>query len=185
MNLSEKKWTQLLTELKEHAIPDSEIGNVIVALAKPSEANRISRAKDTILSFLNHPNAWARHEAMWFISWGGLHDSKAAIFRALNDDPDPDNRSYAALCLSQMLRGTNDSEAVVKLRAKLLDESEEKLVRVACYAALLEIAGQRSGTEFVAGMKGFQDIDWDWVRGLTPGNPERTPKNGIIPAPGV
>jgi HEAT repeat protein len=169
MQLSEKKWTHLLTELKEGAIPDSEIGHAIVQLAKPLDANRVSRAKDTILSFLNHPNAWARHEAMWFIRWADLHDSKAAIFRALNDDPDPDNRSYAALCLSMMLQGTHDSEAVVKLRAKLLDESEEELVRVACYAALLEITGKRSGMDFEAGTKGFQDIDWDWVRGLAPG----------------
>jgi hypothetical protein len=73
---------------------------------------------------------------------------------------------------------------VVKLRTKLLDESEEKHVRVGCYAALLEIASQRSSTEFVAGMKDFQDIDWDWVRGLIPGNSGPTPKNGIIPGPG-
>jgi hypothetical protein len=168
MRLSEKKWTHLLTELKTGAIPESDIGHVIVQLAKPLDENLVSRAKGTILSFLNHPNAWVRHEAMWFIRWAGLLDFKEAIYRALQDDPDPDNRDYAALCLSHMLGGSHDSEAVAKLKAKLLDESEEKHFRVGCYAALLEIARNCSSTKFVAGMKGFQDIDWDWVRGLTP-----------------
>jgi hypothetical protein len=178
MRLSEKKWSHLLTELKDGAIPDDEIGHVIVALSKPLEVSRVPRAKDTILSFLNHPHAWARHEVLWFISWAGLHDCKAAIYRALDDDPDADNRDYGALCLSQMLMGTRDSEAVAKLRAKLLDESEEKHVRVGCYAALLEIAGQRLSTDFVTGMKDSHDIDWRWVRGWTP----RDSKNEIPPA---
>jgi hypothetical protein len=179
MQLSEEKWANLLTKLREGGVPDSEIGHVIVALAKPLNANHVLTGKSTILSFLNHPNAWARHEAMWFIRWAGLRDCKAAIYRALIDDPDPDNRGFAALCLSQMLRGTHDSVAIAKLRTKLLDESEEKHVRVGCYAALLEIVGRPCSTEFVAGTKDFQDIDWHWVRGLEFGNSD----GGKLPMP--
>jgi hypothetical protein len=64
-NLKESAWQDFFARLKRGEIPDDQIGPAIVHLAKPFDATRIQTARDTILTFLNHQNAWARHEAMW------------------------------------------------------------------------------------------------------------------------
>src|SRR5712692_2853233 len=112
MRLSEKHWQLLLTRLRAGEIPGDQIGSTIVQLVKPLEEARVRAAKDTIVQFLKHSNPWARHEAMWFLRWAKSLDYVPALIRALLEDPEPDNRGYAALCLSHLLMGTSHREAI-------------------------------------------------------------------------
>jgi hypothetical protein len=167
MSLSDQKWQDLFTELVNKRIPDEEIGSAIVHLAKPFDAVRVETAKDTILGYLDHPHAYARHEAMWFIRWAKLVNHKTALIHALQADPDSDNRGFAALCLAQLLRGTSDHGATQALKGKVLDTAEEELVRLDSYGALLEIAENRSGSDFFSGAANIQSVDWKWVGALS------------------
>jgi HEAT repeat protein len=166
MTLAQRDWQLLLEDLKNRTLQDEQIGHAIVRIAKPLDANRVLMAKDTILGYLNHPNAWARHEAMWFINWAKLLECKAELISALRDDPEPDNRGFAALCLAHMLAGTTDKDAIRELKAKALDISEEKLVRLNCYGALLEVVLNRAGTSFYSGSPGLDEVNWEWVHQL-------------------
>jgi len=164
--LSKEDWESLLSKLSMGEVPDGEIGSAIVRLSKPLDRQRIEAAKPLILSYLNHHNEWARHEAMWFIRWSGLLEEKPALIRALTNDPDPDNRGFAALCIANMLRGTGDKEAVDALKAKIQDGSEDSLVREHAYGALIEVVTNRSGSDFFVGKKNLDNVDWDWVTKL-------------------
>ena len=166
MTLSDDDWQQLLTRLNEGQIPDEEIGSTIVHLAKPFDSRRAQIATPTIVRYLDHPNSWARHEAMWFLRWTGLVNYKTVLIHALKSDSDADNRGYAALCLAHLLHGTSDSDAVNALRAKVMDESEDENVRVNSYGALIEIVTNRSGGEFFAKFADSKNFDWDWVSTL-------------------
>jgi hypothetical protein len=163
MNLSDQEWRLLFTKLANKRIPDEEIGSAIVHLAKPFDAARVEKAKDTILGYLNHPHAYARHEAMWFVRWAKLVNHKPALIHALEGDQDSDNRGFAALCLAQLLRGTSDQEAIQALKGKVLDTVEEEHVRLDSYGALLEIAQNRSGGDFLSQVANIDSVDWKWV----------------------
>jgi hypothetical protein len=164
--LNEQEWNVLLTKLSAGEIADSEIGAAIVQLSKPLEPERIATAKETILRHLNHQNGWARHEAMWFIRWIGLREENAALMKALRDDQDPDNRGFAALCISQLMSGTADKPTVNALKMTVLDDKEEDAVRNNAYAALIEVVKNESGSDFYTGKKTLADIDWQWVSTL-------------------
>jgi hypothetical protein len=166
MTLAQGDWKSLLEELKDGTLQDEQIGHAIVQIAKPLDGNRVLLAKDTILGYLNHPNDWARHEVLWFINWAKLLECKGKLISALQSDPTPDNRGFAALSLAHMLAGTSDDEAVKELKTKLLDTSEEKFVRLDCYGALLEIVLNQTATGFYSGSLDIDKIDWDWVRQL-------------------
>jgi len=166
MKLNNKKWQDLLADLKDGRISDDQIGSTIVRLAKPLDRDRVLSAKDTIIPYLEHPNTWARHEAMWFLRWAKLVDHKQALIHALQNDPDVDNRSYAALCLSNLLPGTSDHDSIQALKVKVLDSSEDEHVRLDSYGALLEIAENRSGGDFFSGSANLENIDWNWVHTL-------------------
>ncbi len=166
LKLSDTEWEVLLRRLSASEVPDSEIGSAIVHLSKPLDRQRVAAAKDTVLSYLNHQNAWARHEALWFIRWAGLLEEKSALIHALNNDPDPDNRGHAALCIEQMLRGTSDREAVDALKVKVQDAAEDAAVRYIAYGALIEVATDRSGSEFYTGTENLDNVDWAWVSKL-------------------
>ncbi len=166
MRLSEKAWRLLLTRLGAGEVPDDQIGPTIVRLAKPFEEARVLAATDTTVRFLQHPDHWARHEAMWFVRWAKLLDYVPALIRALQEDPEPDNRSYAAVCLAHLLMRTSDQKAIHALQKKVLNDSEEQLVRLNCYGALLEIASNRPGSIFFSGSASLEDVDFAWVRTL-------------------
>jgi hypothetical protein len=107
------KWNELLDRLKAEQIPSQEIGSAIVKLGKPFNKERILAAKDVVAAYLNHADAWVRHEAMWFLtSWGRLPEYQAALVHALRCDPDVDNRAYAASCLGTLRKGSKNPEAI-------------------------------------------------------------------------
>lgn len=166
-NLKESAWQDFFARLKRGEIPDDQIGPAIVHLAKPFDAARIETAKDTILTFLNHQNAWARHEAMWFIRWANLIDHTPALIEALKNDPDSDNRRYAAICLAHLLQGTSDHDAIKELSRIVLEESEDSLVRVDCYGALVEMLNRENGSKYFGEPSRVEAIDLDWVRSLS------------------
>lgn len=106
--LSDKEWEVLLRKQSAAEIPDSEIGSAIVHLSKPLDPRPVAAAKETVLRYLNHQDSWARHEAMWFIGWGGFREENAALSNALRNDNDPDNRGCAAMCIASLMTGTAD-----------------------------------------------------------------------------
>jgi cbb3-type cytochrome oxidase subunit 3 len=77
--LSEQEREVLLRKLSASEIPDREIGSTIVGRSKPLDRQRTAAAKETVLRYLNHQNSWARHEAMWFIRWGGFREENEAL----------------------------------------------------------------------------------------------------------
>ena len=161
------EWDEVLEKLKAQKFPTDEIGPAIVKLGKPYNEKRILRAKNVVAAYLKHPDNWVRHEAMWFLgSWGKLRQFQPALIDALQNDPDSDNRDYASLCLAHLLRGTGDLGAIKALKEVVLNEKEDKLVRLSSYGALLEIVDKRSGVDFQANDKDLSDIDWAWVRSL-------------------
>jgi len=166
MNLNEANWAVLLAKLKEGSLADEEIGSTIVRLAKPLDPERIAAAEETVLSYSNHPNSWARHEVLWFITWAKLRNHKGILIRALQKDPNPDNRGFAALCLAHLLGRAGDANSVQALKARVLDENEERLVRLNSYGALLEIVQGANGSEFFSGSAGVDKVDLSWLGSL-------------------
>jgi HEAT repeats len=152
----------ILRNLREERIPADEIGSAIVRIAKPFDKELIQVAKDVVLTYLSHPDAWARHEAMWFLSWGGFSEYKSKLIQALVDDPDPDNRAFAASCLGHLFAGSSDAETISALKHRVEDDAEERLMRLAAYEALLEVVENRLEID----LEDLDAIDWEWVRKL-------------------
>ena len=165
-------WEDLLERLKKREIPADQIGHAIVKLGKPFDQARILAAKNTVAYYLNHNNNWARHEAMWFLtSWGKLKEYQPSLIRALKTDPDLDNRSFAATCLGRLQEGTSDADAMAALKAAVLDETQDSLVRLYAYGALLQVVDGVSGSAYSPHEHKLSDVDWEWVRSV----PKPTP----------
>jgi hypothetical protein len=166
--LDGQRWEDVLERLKNHQIPPEQISHAIVNLGKPFDRARILAAKDTVALYLDHSDNWVRHEAMWFLTaWGKLKEYQAAVIRALRTDPDPDNRSFAATCLGRLQEGTGDADAVAALKAVVEDETQEQLVRLYAYGALLQVVNGVSGAAYSPHEHKLSDIDWGWVRSLS------------------
>jgi hypothetical protein len=163
-----RSWNELLEKLKAAQIPSREIGSAIVKLGKPFDQERILAAKDVVAGYLNHADAWVRHEAMWFLtSWGRLPEYQPALVHALRHDPDVDNRAYGASCLGTLRKGSKNPEAMMALKEALEDMQEDELVRKYAYRSLLEIVKNDPESSFSPNDKQLSDIDWDWVRSLS------------------
>jgi hypothetical protein len=162
-----EKWNDVLVKLQSGQVPAERIGSMIVRLGKPYDAIKIDAAKDTVAMYLEHPDGWARHEAMWFLgSWGRLKDYQPALIRALQTDGVSDNRGYAATCLGRMQQGTHDPTAVRALKAVVENEKEDEAVRAEAYPALVEIV--RIRPEVIPSLtdRNLGIIDWTWLRSL-------------------
>src|SRR5712671_2096903 len=165
--LGTREWNELLEKLKNQQIPSPEIGSAIVKLGKPFDKGRILAAKDVVASYLNHEEPWVRREAMWFLtSWGGLQEYSRALIHALQNDPLPDNRAYAASSLGVLFKGSKNSEAIKALRLTLEDTNEEELVRKYAYRSLLQIAKDEPTVDFPPHERQLSDIDWQWVTSI-------------------
>ncbi|HWZ46192.1 MAG TPA: HEAT repeat domain-containing protein [Candidatus Saccharimonadales bacterium] len=163
-----RNWNELLEKLKAEQIPSHEIGSAIVKLGKPFDQERILAAKDVVAAYLNHADAWVRHEAMWFLtSWGRFPEYQPALVHALRHDPDLDNRAYAASCLGTLRKGSKNPEAMRDLKEALEDAQEDELVRKYFYRSLLEVVKNDPVTDFSLNDKQLSDIDWAWVRSLS------------------
>lgn len=163
-----QKWEDVLERLKSREIPVEQIGSAIVWLAKPFNRTRILAAKDTVALYLDHPDSWVRHEAMWFFTWGKVKEHKAALIRALRTDPDLDNRSFAATCLGRLQQGMADADAVSALKATIEDQTLDPLLRLYAYGALLQIVKGVSDLKYSPHEHTLSDIDLEWVRSLSP-----------------
>jgi len=162
------KWNELLDKLKRGEICSAELGSAIVRLGKPFNKDNILAAKDVIATYLNHEDAWVRHEAMWFLtSWGRLPEYKSALTHALQNDPVPDNRAYAASCLGVLCKGGKNPEGIKALKSTVENQQEDELVRKYAYRSLLQITKTDEVTAFSPNDKQLSDIDWDWVSSLT------------------
>ncbi len=151
-------------------MPPEEIAHAIVVVAKPYDSARATAAKDVVASYLDHPNAWVRHEAMWFLtSWAGFVEYEPALLRALREDPDPDNRDAAALFLGHLQRGTGEPEAIRVLSDFVADETRDEVSRLTAYGALLQVAKNERGIDFQTSEKGLAGIDWKWIEELRRG----------------
>jgi hypothetical protein len=162
-----QSWEDVFYRLKNGQIPDEEIGRAIVKLGKPFDQERILAAKDTVAHFLDHSDGWVRHEAIWFLTcWGKLRQFKPALIRALQTDPDLDNRGFAATCLGRLQQGTNDAETVAALKATVEDQNLDELVRLHAYRALLQAAKNISDLGSSPHEQTLSDVDWEWVSSL-------------------
>lgn len=167
-DLRNSKWDEVLEKLKRGQLPSANIGPAIVRLGKPFDKKKILAAKEVVASYLEHPDMWARHEAMWFLtSWGRLPEYQGSLIHALRHDPDPDNRGFAALCLAQLREGSGDTEVVTALKQAVEDDEEDPLTRLDAYNALREVATSDSSLRADANHKDLSDIDWEWVRSLS------------------
>src|SRR6185437_5732427 len=129
--LDDQTWDNTLGRLKSGQIPAEEIAHTIVRLGKPFDQSKIIAAKDTVAQFLNHPDSWVRHEAMWFLTaWGRLKEYQSALIQAIRTDPDVDNRSFAATCLGRLEEGTGEPNAVSALKSAVEDEILDPLLRL-------------------------------------------------------
>jgi hypothetical protein len=164
-----QNWEDVLERLKNRQIPLEQIGHAIVKLGKPFDRTRILTAKDTVAVYLNHEDSWVRHEAMWFLAaWGRLKEYQPALIHTLRTDPNFDNRSFAATCLGRLQEGTGDVNAVAALKSAVEDENLDSLVRLYAYGALIQVVKGISGTEYSPHERKISDIDWGWVRSLSP-----------------
>lgn len=164
----DQTWENVLQRLKNREISAEETGPAIVKLGKPFDRTKILAAKDTVALYLDSTDPWARREAMWFLtSWGGLKEYQPALIHALRSDSDPDNRGYAATCLGRLQQGTGNLDAVGALKARVVDEKEEELVRLFAYGAILQVFKGISDLGSVPHECKLSDVDWDWVGSLS------------------
>src|SRR5258708_16121382 len=162
------EWNDLLEKLKNKELPSSKIGPAIVKLGKPFDEKKILAAKDVVAGYLNHKDSWVRREAMWFLtSWGRLPEYRPALIRALREDPDLDNRAYAASSLGILDKGNKNPETIKALRAVLEDDQQDELVRKYAYRSLLEVVKNNPVTDFDPNDKRLADVDWTWVKSLS------------------
>jgi hypothetical protein len=163
----DQRWEDVLERLKTRQIPSEQIGHAIVKLGKPFDRTRILAAKSTVALYLDHNDSWARHEAMWFLTaWGKFKEYQPALIRALQTDPDLDNRSFAATSLGRLQEGTGEEDAVAALKAAIEDETQDQLVRLYAYGALMEVVNGASGAAYSPHEHKLSDIDWGWIRSL-------------------
>ncbi|HMK22100.1 MAG TPA: HEAT repeat domain-containing protein [Terriglobales bacterium] len=153
--------------MKRGQIPVDQIGHAIEKIGKPFDQAKILAAKDTVAPYLDHNDSWVRHEAMWFLtSWGRLKEYQPALIRALQSDPDLDNRSFAAACLGKLCQGTNEAEAVAALKTTVEDSDLEQLLRLYAYRALLQVVKGISDLEYSPHERQLSEVDWKWVSSL-------------------
>lgn len=167
-NLDSASWNELLDALARGAIAPEQVHTAIVRLGKPLDKDRIQIAKHVVSRYLEHPDPWVRHEALWFLgSWGRLREFEPAIIRALRSDPVDDNREFAAACLGILEFGQNEPHVLKALRESVLNPGEAESVRLTSYAAMLEVTGVNIGkkdlSDFQMGRKLISDINWKWV----------------------
>lgn len=159
-----QKWEDVLDRLKRGQIPPEDIGHAIVKIGKPFDQARILAAKDTVALYLDHNDSWVRHEAIWFLtSWGRLKEYQPALIRALQTDPDLDNRSFAASCLGRLFQGTNNAEVVAALKRTVQNADLEELPRLYAYGALLQVVKGISDSAYSPHKRKLSEVDWEWV----------------------
>lgn len=154
-------------------MPDPLIASAIVRLGKPFDERRINAAKKVVASYLEHPDSLIRHEAIWFLAcWGKLREYRAAIIQAMKNDPDEDNRGFAANCLGVLESGTKDKDSPRALAEVVRNASEEPRVRVKAYGALLEVFYGEGASElsypFQMGDKDLSEVNWKWLESIAP-----------------
>lgn len=167
--LDKMNWPEVLELLHTGQVPDRLIHKAIVRIAKPYNQRAVEASKGEISKFLEHPDAWVRHEALWFLaSWASLREFKPQVIHALQHDADEDNRQFAAICLGGLESGTGDPESLRILGAVVLDQAQPEHVRATAYAAMLlvhegEQATPRSDYFYIGG-GGVEEADLAWVR---------------------
>ena len=164
----DRSWEDLLQQLQDGQVPSDQIGHAIVELGKPFDKAKILAAKDAVAFYLNHDDGRARHEAMWFLTrWGRLKEYQPALIHALQAEPDSDNRSFAATCLGTLQEGAGDADAVAALKAVVEDETQDQLVRLYAYGALMQVVKGASAAAYLPHEHNLADIDWAWIESLS------------------
>lgn len=162
----------LLNMLNEGVIPDNLLAKAIVRLAKPFNQRRIEKAKASVASCLENSDPLVRHEAIWFLGcWAKLKEYEPQLINALLNDPDPDNRGFAATCIGSLGKATKDGVLLTPLASVVRCETEPEHVRMKAYAGLLNVAGRsdmgsEEEFEFSIGRHSLKEIDWKWVDSL-------------------
>jgi hypothetical protein len=165
--LDKKPWKEVLDLLRRREVPDDQIGHAIVLVGKPHDESRAQAAKEVVASYLKHSNPWARHEATWFLGcWYRLKEYEPLIQNAFINDPDEENRSYAARCLAGLAEGSQNKDLLKTLASVTRSPGEPKAVRLSAYDAMQVVFNGKSalrslGSDF--GLGKLDRIDWQWV----------------------
>jgi hypothetical protein len=160
-----RKWKELLAELESDTLAPEDVGPAIVRVAKADKPLSIHSLKKIIPQYFLHPDSWARHEAIWFVSWAKMTDLSPLIVERMRNDPDEDNRSFAALCLGHMYEGIKEIEILMILARTVRNPEETVDVRATAYGAILHLWYGKVGRrlEFDFGEANLDMIDWDWL----------------------
>ena len=171
--MSALRETELLSGLMRRELPVPEIGPAIVRLAKSLvDRQEVAALKPAVAQYLDHPDDWVRHEAVWYLGvWARAREYEAILLEVAAADRNPDIRSFAAFGLGKLCRGGQASMLTVQTLARMVeDETQDRLLRLSAYGSLLEIVRGVSDLDFVTYDKDLPDVDWEWVRSL--GSPE-------------
>ena len=167
--LDKMSWQDVLDLLRQQKIPAEHIGHAIVRVGKPYDEFKSRVAKDVIATYLNHPNSWARREAMWFLaSWYRMKEYEPSVARLLSKDSDEDNRAYAAACIGRLESGTKEINALRILASVVRNPTEALPVRASSYDAMKavfdgQVAGSGEHNSYAQGTRTLEEIDFQWV----------------------
>lgn len=166
-DLEKLPWEEALEVLRTGRVPEELLHKAILRVGKTYDMDKLHTARHVIAQYLDHENPWVRHEAMFCLGvWGKLREFEPHIIRMMQDDPDPDNRGAAALCLGIMESGSKHAEGLKALARVALKATEEDTVRLTAYGAMLEVwhGGIERNWPYQMGDRTLQEVDWTWVR---------------------
>lgn len=166
--MSEPDFEETLRTLQQHELLVEAIGPAILVVGKHHDPIRIQRSKAVIAGFLDHPDAWVRHEALFCLGlWWAFPEFEDKFKDMLLQDPDELVRSTAAHCLGVLKRGAKDVSILSFLARVVLRQDEDPSVRSVAYGAMLMVAepsNPKKATRFLSYMEGIEKIDLQWVR---------------------
>ena len=174
--------------LLEAGTADSgQICHAIVEIAKPYDAEIIKQHAPLIASFLDHPDSLIRHQAVWYLgSWGHLPTYVSQIVHAAENDPDSDNRAFAARSAGSILKHHKKRDLAELLLRLVEDDQQETEVRLSAYSGLLYAWNRPDDFGFLTVDKTLADVDRDFVAKLHAWTcneremPPVTPRRGIL-----
>jgi hypothetical protein len=158
--------SQLIQRLEAIELSPQETASAIVRLGKSESRSAIQAAIPVVTRYADSPDAWTRHEVMWFVAWCNLRNQSMLLESAITADPEPDNRGYAAICLGRLWNGSRFGAIRRVLCGVLRDSREQDSVRAAAYAGLLDVMSHEASyrpVDFAKGTAGFAHIEWSWV----------------------
>jgi HEAT repeat protein len=151
--------------LESKAATPEQIIQAIVQIGKPLDETVVKKTAALIASYLHHDDFLVRYQAIWFLSsWGRLPEYISEVIKAAKQDPNVDNRAFAARSAGLVLKKQKDKAALQSLAAMVEDQNEEPEVRTAAYSALLRTWNKREARDFEPmGDKSVEDIEVAWL----------------------